>query len=243
MTSAQVVDLKGKRLSEVALDDSVFGGEPNVHLLHSAVVRQLANARAGTSSCKTRAEVSGGGRKPWRQKGTGRARVGSIRSPLWVGGGVIFGPKPRDYSLDMPHKMRCVALRSALAARKDHLVVVKDFVGLAGAKTKEMAIVLKSLGLDGKKILLVLDIDTAESVAVERAARNIKGLKVVGINDLNVKDLLGCDHLLTTEPALEKISSRLRPKSTQTVAIGSDSTHVTKSKSRTRKATNHHGDQ
>ena len=232
MTSAQVVYLKGNKLNEIALDDSIFGGEPNVHLLHSAVVRQLANARAGTSSAKTRAEVAGGGRKPWRQKGTGRARAGSIRSPLWVGGGVIFGPKPRDYSLAMPHKMRCVALRSALAARKDALVVVKDFTGLSQGKTQQMAAVLKALGLAGKKILFVLDMASAESNAVGLSARNIKDVKVIGVNNLNVKDLLDCDYVLTTESALVAISNRLRPQRAEAVPALGDNTKPAKSNPR-----------
>src|SRR3984885_12071488 len=124
MTSAQVVDLKGKKLSEVQLSDEVFGITPNVGVIHSALLRQLANARSGAANTKTRAEVRGGGRKPWRQKGTGRARAGSIRSPLWEGGGVTFGPKPRDYSSAMPAKKRHSAIKSALALRANNLVVV-----------------------------------------------------------------------------------------------------------------------
>src|SRR5262249_10901189 len=146
MTSAQLVNLKGKSVGEVTLNDAVFGVEPNADLLYDALVRQLANARAGTAKAKTRSEVAGGGRKPWRQKGTGRARAGSTRSPLWAGGGVIFGPKPRDYSLSMPKKMRQQALKSALSARKDALVVVKDFSELKEPKTKQMHAALSELG-------------------------------------------------------------------------------------------------
>jgi len=210
MPSAQLVDLKGKKLGEVTLDDSVFGGEPNTHVLHAALLRQLANARAGTACSKTRSEVRGGGRKPWRQKGTGRARAGSIRSPLWAGGGVTFGPKPRDYSSSMPKKMRQLALKSALAARADHFVVVKDFNDLKEAKTKAMAAVLKSLELSGKKVLLVLDRTSAQFEQVERSARNISGVKVLEVNNLNVKDLLECDAVLTTEQALELINNRFK---------------------------------
>ncbi|HEY9869167.1 MAG TPA: 50S ribosomal protein L4 [Candidatus Obscuribacterales bacterium] len=210
MTSAQLVDLKGKKLGEVTLEDSVFGGEPNTHLLHSALMRQLANARAGTASTKTRSEVRGGGRKPWRQKGTGRARAGSIRSPLWEGGGVTFGPKPRDYTISMPKKMRQLALKSALAARVNDLVVVKDFAELKEPKTRLMAAVLKDLQLHGKKVLLVMDFSCSHCQLVERAARNIAGLKVLNSNNLNVKDLLDCDAILTTERTLEQINNRFK---------------------------------
>jgi large subunit ribosomal protein L4 len=210
MTSAQLVDLKGKKLGEVTLDDSVFGGEPNTHVLHTALMRQLANARAGTASTKTRSEVRGGGRKPWRQKGTGRARAGSIRSPLWEGGGVIFGPKPRDYTVSMPKKMRQLAVRSALAARVNDFVVVKDFAELKEPKTKLMAAVLKDLQLFGRKVLLVMDFNCSHCQLVERAARNIAGLKVLNLNNLNVKDLLDCDSILTTERTLEEINNRFK---------------------------------
>ena len=210
MPSAQLVDLKGKKLAEVTLDDSVFGGEPNTHVLHTALVRQLANARAGTACSKTRSEVRGGGRKPWRQKGTGRARAGSIRSPLWAGGGVIFGPRPRDYYSSMPKKMRQLALKSALAARANDLVVVKDFSDLKEAKTKAMAAVLKALELAGKKVLLVLDRASAQFEQLERAARNIAGVKVLEVNNLNVKDLLESDAVLTSEQALDLINNRFK---------------------------------
>src|ERR1700733_8561591 len=143
MTSAQVVDLKGKKLSEVQLSDEVFGITPNVGVIHSALLRQLANARSGSANTKTRSEVRGGGRKPWRQKGTGRARAGSIRSPLWEGGGVTFGPKPRDFSQSMPKKQRVLALKSALAAKKDNLVIVQDFASITEGKTKQVASALK----------------------------------------------------------------------------------------------------
>lgn len=210
MPSAQLVDLKGKKLGEVTLDDSVFGGEPNTHVLHTALLRQLANARAGTACAKTRSEVRGGGRKPWRQKGTGRARAGSIRSPLWAGGGVIFGPKPRDYASSMPKKQRQLALKSALAARAGDVVVVKNFADFKEAKTKAMAAVLKSLELAGKKVLLVLERSSDHFEVVERSARNIAGVKVIEVNNLNVKDLLESDAVLTTEPALELINNRFK---------------------------------
>ena len=146
MTPAQVVDLKGKKVSDLELAADVFAIEPNVGVLHSALIRQLANARRGSANTKTRSEVRGGGRKPWRQKGTGRARAGSIRSPLWAGGGVTFGPKPRDYSIAMPKKQRVLALKSALAAQSENIVVVQDFDKFTEAKTKQFAQVLKEIG-------------------------------------------------------------------------------------------------
>src|SRR5262249_17347162 len=155
--------------------------EPDNGLLHQALMRQLANARRGTASTKTRSEVSGGGKKPWRQKGTGRARAGSIRSPLWEGGGVAFGPKPRDYSISMPRKQRVLALKAALAARKDALTIVQNFDEIKNGKTKEFVKLLSGLKLDEKKVLLVVD-GSEKSQKVELAARNICGLTVVHVN-------------------------------------------------------------
>src|SRR5574344_2140752 len=133
-----VLSANGKELGEISLNESIFGVEPNIHLMHLALRRQLNNARQGSACAKTRAEVAGGGKKPWKQKGTGRARAGSIRSPLFAGGGVIFGPKPRDYSFAIPQKARKLALKSALSARKDQTVVVKDFSEISEPKTKLM---------------------------------------------------------------------------------------------------------
>ncbi len=211
MTSAQVIDLKGNKVREVGLDDDVFGVKPNVGLLHSALVRQLANARSGSANTKTRAEVRGGGRKPWRQKGTGRARAGSIRSPLWEGGGVTFGPKPRDFSQSMPKKQRVLALKTALAARKDNLVIVQDFASITDGKTKQVALALKELKLYGQKILLVLDYVNDQDSRVQLAARNIDGLKVIHVSNLNVKDLLESEVVLTTESAIQTINNRFKP--------------------------------
>ncbi|KAF1857241.1 hypothetical protein Lal_00015520 [Lupinus albus] len=193
MTSAQVLDLKGKKLSELELADAVFGINPNVGLMHTALVRQLANARIGSANTKTRSEVRGGGRKPWRQKGTGRARAGSIRSPLWAGGGVTFGPKPRDYSI-----------------RKQDIVVVQDFESLKEAKTKVFAQALKDLGLAEKKVLVVLDYANETSTKVALAARNIAGVKVIHMNNLNVKDLLDCGAVLTSTSTLSAIETRFQ---------------------------------
>lgn len=220
MTSAQLVNLKGKSQGEISLNEAVFGLEPNTDVLFNALQRQLANARSGSANCKTRSEVRGGGRKPWRQKGTGRARAGSIRSPLWAGGGVIFGPKPRDFSIAMPKKMRQLALKSALSARKEDLVVVSDFADLKHGKTKEFAQALKDLGLADKKTLLVLDFGCEECTKVQRAARNIATMKVVHVNDLNVKDLLDCQSVLTTKKVIEILNDRFQagPKDAQAAA-------------------------
>ena len=215
MTSAQVVDSKGNKVREVGLDDAVFGIESKEGLLHQALVRQLANARQGSANTKTRAEVAGGGKKPWRQKGTGRARAGSIRSPLWEGGGVIFGPKPRDYSIGMPKKQRQLALKAALSARKDNLVIVSGFDDIKEGKTKEFSSLLKGLKLDEKKILLVLDGYNDADKKIERSARNIHRLTVVRVSNLNVKELLNAEAVLVAEPVLEVISNRFKPSEKQ----------------------------
>lgn len=225
---AQVVDSKGNKVREVGLDDSVFGGEPNTGLLHSALVRQLNNARRGTANTKTRSEVSGGGKKPWRQKGTGRARAGSIRSPLWEGGGVIFGPKPRDYSISMPKKQRILALKSALAARKDDIVLLQNFDDIKEGKTKEFAAVVKALKLDEKKVLLLLDNTNFEKI--DRAARNICGLTVLHVNNLNVKDLLHAHVILTTESALDVISKRFQSSHKEATESGAKAKKEPKAK-------------
>lgn len=212
MTSAQVIDVQGKKLREVELKEDVFGIKPNTDVMHSALLRQLANARTGSANSKTRSEVRGGGKKPWRQKGTGRARAGSTRSPLWEGGGVIFGPKPRDFSVRMPRKQRVLALKSALAARKDNLVVVDDFSSVKEGKTKEIAKIYKDLKVEGKKVVLVLDFACESCELVERGARNIEGTKVLHVNNLNVKDLIGAEVVLTTERTLDAINKRFEPQ-------------------------------
>jgi large subunit ribosomal protein L4 len=210
MTSAQVLDLKGKKLSELELCDAVFGITPNTGVMHTALVRQLANARSGAANTKTRSEVRGGGRKPWKQKGTGRARAGSIRSPLWAGGGVAFGPKPRDYSISLPKKMRVLALKSALASRKEDLVVVKDFMAFTEAKTKAFYQILTDLGLAGEKVLLVLDFACDASSRIQLAARNIEGLKVIHMSNLNVKDLLEYSKILLSTNTLAAVEARFK---------------------------------
>jgi large subunit ribosomal protein L4 len=198
----------GKANGEITVSETVFGITPNVHVLHLAVRRELANARAGTACAKTRSEVRGGGKKPWRQKGTGRARAGSIRSPLWKGGGVIFGPKPRDFSFDLPKKVRRLALRSSLSASASKIKVLDDFSFLSSPKTKDMAAVLKNLGLCGKKVLLLVDYKAAENQNVLLSARNIEGLKVSLPLNLSVRDLLNADAVITTKSAVELINER-----------------------------------
>ena len=152
--SKEILSTNGEKLGEIALNEAVFGVEPNLHVMHLALRRQLNNARQGSASCKTRAEVSGGGKKPWKQKGTGRARAGSLRSPLFAGGGVIFGPKPRSYAFNMPQKARQLALKSALSAKESQLVIVKDFSTIAEPKTKLMVSALKSLNVSAYEAIL-----------------------------------------------------------------------------------------
>ncbi len=206
--SKEILSTNGEKLGEITLEKSVFGVEPNLHVMHLALRRQLNNARQGSASCKTRAEVSGGGRKPWKQKGTGRARAGSLRSPLFAGGGVVFGPKPRDYGFNMPQKARKLALKSALSARQEQLVVVKDFSTITEPKTKLMVSALKSLNVSGK-VLVIADVKAAENNYLELAARNIPSVKIILPSNLNVKDLLEADFVVVTESAVKDITERL----------------------------------
>ena len=198
----------GKPSGNVEVSEGVFGLTPNVHVLNLAVRRELANGRAGTANTKTRSEVRGGGRKPWKQKGTGRARAGSIRSPLWVGGGVIFGPQPRDFSLKLPKKVRVVALRSSLSAAKSKFRVVEDFSFLSAPKTKEMVQLLKNLGLEEKNVLILADYKAEENQHLHLAARNLPKVKVSLPHNLSVKDLLHVDAVVATQKAVEEINER-----------------------------------
>ena len=207
--SKEILSTNGEKLGEITLNEAVFGVEPNLHVMHLALRRQLNNARQGSASCKTRAEVAGGGRKPWKQKGTGRARAGSLRSPLFAGGGVIFGPKPRDYSFSMPQKARKLALKSALSARNEQMIVVKDFSTITEPKTKLMVSALKSLNVSGK-VLIIADVKAAENKFLELAARNIPSVKIILPSNLNVKDLLEADFVVVTESAVNDITERLQ---------------------------------
>lgn len=201
-----VVDSQGNIVETTTLNEAVFDAEVKSHLLHEVVTMQLANRRQGTASTKTRGEVRGGGAKPWRQKGTGRARAGSRRSPLWRGGGTIFGPKPRDYSYTVPKKVRRAALRSALSAKvREAGFTVMDQITLPQPKTREMVALLKRLDLAEKKVLIVLDDMTSEVV---RAARNLPQVKVLPVIGINVYDLLYHDAVLCTKAVLEKIEER-----------------------------------
>lgn len=206
--SKEILNTNGEKLGEITLNSEIFGVEPNLHVMHLALRRQLNNARQGSASCKTRAEVSGGGKKPWKQKGTGRARAGSLRSPLFAGGGVVFGPKPRSYAFNMPQKARQLALKSALSARQDQLIIVKDFSTITEPKTKLMVSALKSLNVSGK-VLVVADTKAAENKFLELAARNVPCIKMILPSNLNVKDLLEADFVVMTEASVKEITERL----------------------------------
>ncbi len=207
--SKEILSTNGEKLGEITLSKEVFGVEPNLHVMHLALRRQLNSARQGSACAKTRAEVSGGGRKPWKQKGTGRARAGSLRSPLFAGGGVVFGPKPRDYGFSMPQKARKLALKSALSAKEAQLIVVKDFSAITEPKTKLMVSALKSLNISGKT-LIIADIKADENKNLELSARNIPSVKIILPSNLNVKDLLEADFVLMTESAVNEITERLQ---------------------------------
>ena len=202
MPKVALYDITGSQIGDVELRDDIFGVEVNTHVMYEAVKNYLANQRQGTQSAKTRAEVRGGGRKPWRQKGTGRARQGSIRSPQWKGGGVVFAPKPRDYSYKLPKKIKRLALKSALSSKvQDQEIIVVDKLVLDKPKTKEMVKVLSNLKA-GKKTLVVIP-ERDETVIL--AARNIPGVKTAYVNTINVYDILNCDSFLITKEAVNKV--------------------------------------
>lgn len=202
MPKVALYDITGSQVGDIELSDSIFGVEVNTHVMYEAVKNYLANQRQGTQSAKTRAEVRGGGRKPWRQKGTGRARQGSIRAPQWKGGGVVFAPKPRDYSYAIPKKVKRLALKSALSSKvQDQEIIVVDRLVLEQPKTKEMIKVLKNLN-SGKKTLVVIP---ERDEAVVRAAANIPGVKTAYVNTINVYDILNCDSFLITKEAVNKV--------------------------------------
>ena len=198
MASVAMVDMSNKKVKDVELP-SLFGREVKSHLLHAAVVNQLANKRAGTASTKNKAMVSGGGKKPWKQKGTGRARAGSNRSPLWRHGGTVFGPTPRDYSYEMPKKEKRAAMMSALAAKVgESRMILLDKIELADPRTKQMTGMLETLGVSESALVLI----HAENKNVTLAARNIPNVKVLRMNNINVYDLLKYRYLITTQDAL-----------------------------------------
>ena len=201
MANVSVYNIEGKEVGSIELNDAVFGVEVNEHLVHMAVVNHLANNRQGTQSAKTRSEVSGGGRKPWRQKGTGHARQGSTRSPQWTGGGVVFAPKPRDYSFKMNKKEKRIALLSALSSKvADNKIVVLDAFNLDEVKTKKFAEVMSNLKVD--KALVVIE---GENKNVVLSGRNIPTVKVSATNEINTYDVLKYETLVVTKAAVEKL--------------------------------------
>lgn len=202
MPKVAVFNVSGQQVGEIELNDNVFGVEVNEHVLYEVVKNQLANKRQGTQSALTRAEVRGGGRKPWRQKGTGRARHGSIRSPLWIGGGVVFAPKPRDYRYTLPKKVRRLAMKSALSSKVNtNDIIVLDELSLTTPKTKDMVNILKNLNVD-KKALIVM---AGKNEAVIKSANNIPGVETALVNTLNVYDILKYDKFIITKDAVEKV--------------------------------------
>ena len=201
MLKVDVLDMKGKKVKDIELNENVFGVDVNDIVVHTALVNYLANQRQGTQSTKTRAEVRGGGRKPWRQKGTGRARQGSIRAPQWMKGGIALGPKPRSYKYAIPKKMRKLALKSVLTSKvEDKELIVVDKLELKEIKTKEMVKVLNNLST--KKALIVL---SEKNLNVQASARNIENVKTTLVNTINVFDLLKYDNLVITEDAIKKL--------------------------------------
>ena len=202
MSTISVFDMTGKQVSETELNDAVFGITPNEGVMHAAVVNYLANQRQGTQSTLTRTEVSGGGRKPWRQKGTGHARQGSTRSPQWVHGGIALGPKPRDYRYELNKKVKRLAMKSALSTKViDNNMIVLDALTLEGFKTKTVVDMLKALGVEGKALIVTAEADTK----VIKSAANIPGVKTAAVNTLNVYDILNYDKFIVVKNAVGKI--------------------------------------
>ncbi|MFD0872476.1 50S ribosomal protein L4 [Chlamydia abortus] len=206
MPKVALYNVSGAQVGEVELSDAVFGVEPNQHVLHEAVVMQQASQRQGTHKVKGRSEVRGGGRKPWKQKGTGRARQGSIRAPQWKGGGVVFGPTPRSYGYKLPKKVRRLAIKSALSSKViENEIIVLDQLQMNQPKTKEFAAILKNLKADRKALIVAPSFD--ENVAL--SARNLPGVKFVTAEGINVLDVLVHDKLIITKEAVEKVEEVL----------------------------------
>jgi len=206
MPTVTKYNMSGAKVGEIQLNDAVFGVEVNAAVMHQAVVRQLSNERLGTHATKTRGEVRGGGKKPWRQKGTGRARAGSSRSPIWVGGGITFGPLPRSYYKAMPRKARRLAVKSALSDKVNNSeLFVIDELKLAAPKTKEVLNILNNFQVGDAKVLFITDGD----VNVELSARNIQGVKALPYTNINIFDLLHHDKLFIAEGAIAKIEEVL----------------------------------
>ncbi|MGL5753797.1 MAG: 50S ribosomal protein L4 [Paraclostridium sp.] len=202
MPKLNILNVNGQNVGEIELAEAIFGVEVNEHVLYEVVKNQLANKRQGTQSAKTRAEVRGGGRKPWKQKGTGRARQGSIRAVQWVGGGVAFAPKPRDYSYTLPKKVRRLAIKSALSSKvQNSEVIVLDALNMEAPKTKEFVQILKNI--NASKKALVVTAEKNENVV--KSARNIEGVQAATVNTINVYDILKYDTFVITTDAVKKV--------------------------------------
>jgi len=202
MSEIDVRSASGEVVGKATLDETVFGAQVNVPVMHQVVRAQLAAARAGTRATKRRGQVSGGGKKPWRQKGTGRARQGSNRAPHWTGGGTVFGPQPRDFSMKVNKKMRAAALRSALSdrARSGRIAVVDRFSFEEGPKTREAAKVLGAIGVDGKSLIVIESVD----LVVGKSFRNLPSVHIITVDQLNTHDVLNADWIVFTQNALER---------------------------------------
>ena len=202
MPKVDVYNVEGKKVSELELKEEVFGVEPNEELVHSVLINYLANQRQGTQSTKTRAEVSGGGRKPWRQKGTGRARQGSIRAPQWVKGGIALGPKPRSYRYQVNKKERRLAIKSVLSSKVlENALYIVDAIPMKEIKTKEMVKTLNNIKVEGKTLVVLPE----KNEVVQKSARNIEGVKTSLVNTINVYDLLKYRNLVLTVDAVKKL--------------------------------------
>ena len=210
MANLKVIDQKGKDAGEVTLNDEVFGIKPNESVVFDAIIRQRAGRRQGTSKVKNRSAVRGGGKKPWKQKGTGRARQGSIRSPQWRGGGVVFGPTPRSYAYSMPRKQRRLAIKSVLSQKLiDKDLIVLDQLTMSAPKTKEFKSILDDLKVEGKVLVV------SEDKNIQYSARNLTNVKVITANGLNVEDVVNYDKLILTKEAIEKIEKNVEGVSTK----------------------------
>lgn len=202
MPNLAVLDMEGKKVGTIDLSDSVFGIEPNAAVMHKMVVNYLAAQRQGTQSTLTRTEVSGGGKKPWRQKGTGRARQGSTRAPQWIHGGIVFAPKPRDYRFSVNKKVRRLAMKSAFSSKaQDQEIIVLDSIKMDDYKTKTVVAMLKAIEADKKALIVLADVDSK----VIKSANNIPGVKTAQVNTLNVYDILHADKLVIVKDAVSKI--------------------------------------
>ena len=203
MVDMNVHSIEGEKIGEIKLKDDMFNAKINKHIVHQIVKRYLAEKRRGTASTKGRSDVRGGGKKPWKQKGTGRARAGTIRSPIWVGGGVIFGPENRNYGYSIPRKMRLVALKSVLSDKvKNNDVIILDKLELKNGKTKDMINIFDNLDINSDKILIIIEKDDE---AIKRAVHNLKNAMVLTANKLNTYDIVNYQKMLITKNALQKI--------------------------------------